>query len=236
MDIYVAGIENALKLIFTFNQELYHIIFLSLLVSGSAVFFAGLLGIPLGTWLSTKEFTCKNCLIRFIYVFMGLPPVLVGLLLFLFLSRSGPIAKYIYLLFTPEAMVIAQFILAFPIIIGIIYVAAKEKFERVYHTTMGLGANRLQSLLVLIFEIRFTAILALITAFGRVIAEVGAVMLVGGDIEGKTRVITTAIVLETRKGNFAMALALGLILLTISFIINSFLFSWQYGGKNNDRG
>lgn len=164
---------------------------------------------------------------------MGLPPVLVGLALFLLLSRSGPIAKYFYILFTAKAMIIAQLVLALPIVIGLVYVIAEEKAPYVIPTAKGLGANSFQTLLTLMREIRYPTIIAIVSAFGRVIAEVGAVMLIGGDIEGSTRVLTTAIVLETRKGNFDMAIALGMILLTLSFIINSLLFNWQHGGKKD---
>lgn len=233
MDLYLSGLDNAIKLIFSGNGELYAIIFRSLYVSAIAVIIAGIIGIPIGTWLGTRNFIFKNSLIRLTYVFMGLPPVLVGLFTFLLLSRSGPIAEYIYILYTPAAMVIVQFILAFPIIIGLVYVASEEKAPTILMTAKGLGANKTQSLLTLIKEIRFVTITALVSAFGRVIAEVGAVTLVGGDIEGSTRVLTTAIVLETRKGNFGMAIALGLVLLTLSFIVNSVLFSWQQGGNKN---
>lgn len=233
MDIYFNGISKAITLIFSGDRDLYEIVFRSLYISGIAVVLASIIGIPLGTWLGIRNFPFKNLVIRIIYVLMGLPPVLVGLFLFLLLSRSGPIAEYIYILFTPPAMIIAQFILALPIIIGLVYVIAVERGSIVFATTKGLGASNLQALFTLIMEIRFSVIVAIVTAFGRVIAEVGAVMLVGGDIEGSTRVLTTAIVLETRKGNFEMAIALGIILLLISFIVNSLLFSLQHGGKKD---
>ncbi|GBF11122.1 MULTISPECIES: ABC transporter permease [Tepidibacillus] len=230
MEIYLQGFERAVSLILTGNRELYEVTFRSLYISSIAVMIAGLIGVPIGTWLGTRSFPFKYVFIRLIYVLMGLPPVLAGLILFLLLSRSGPIAPYIYLLYTPIAMILAQLMLALPIVIGLIYVAAEGKAPVVMMTARGLGANRIYTLFTLIKEIRFPAIAALISAFGRVIAEVGAVMLVGGDIAGKTRVLTTAIVLETRKGNFDMAIALGMILLFVSFLINSVLFSWQQGG------
>lgn len=233
MDNYLKGIEQAFTLIISGDRELFDIIFRSLYVSGVAVFLAGMIGVPLGTWLGTRHFRFKTLLIRLIYVFMGLPPVLVGLALFLLLSRSGPIAKYFYILFTAKAMIIAQLVLALPIVIGLVYVIAEEKAPYVIPTAKGLGANSFQTLLTLMREIRYPTIIAIVSAFGRVIAEVGAVMLIGGDIEGSTRVLTTAIVLETRKGNFDMAIALGMILLTLSFIINSLLFNWQHGGKKD---
>jgi len=234
MSIYLQGLERAVSLILSGNQELYEITFRSLYVSSTAVILAGLIGVPIGTWLGTlRTYLFKNIVIRIIYVLMGLPPVLAGLILYLLLSRSGPIAKYIYILYTPMAMMLAQLMLSLPIVIGLIYVVAEEKAPIVMATAKALGANRRQTLITLIKEIRFPAIGALVSAFGRVIAEVGAVMLVGGDIAGKTRVLTTSIVIETRKGNFDLAIALGIVLLLVSFIINSFLFSWQLGGKHN---
>lgn len=233
MDVYAEGFERAITLFLSGNKELYGIIFRSLYISGVAVIVAGLIGVPFGTWLGTRSFPFKNFFIRIIYVLMGLPPVLAGLFLFLLLSRSGPIAEFVYLLYTPTAMILAQFILGLPIVIGLVYVVAEEKAPMVLMTARGLGASKVQALFTLIKEIRFSAVVALVSAFGRVIAEVGAVMLVGGDIEGSTRVLTTAIVLETRKGNFEMAIALGIVLLVLSFIINSLLFSWQHGGVKN---
>lgn len=230
---YLDGIFAAFSLILSGDKALYDIVLRSLYVSGSAVILAGLIGVPFGTWLGTRQFPLKNWLIRLVYVMMGLPPVLVGLLLFLLLSRSGPIAEYFYILFTPAAMIIAQFILALPIIIGLVYVTSVEKSPIIIATVRGLGASKHQTLITLIQELRFSIIIAIVTAFGRVIAEVGAVMLVGGDIEGSTRVLTTAIVLETRKGNFEMAIALGIILLILSFTINSILFSFQHGGRKD---
>ncbi|TCS84529.1 ABC transporter permease [Tepidibacillus fermentans] len=233
MSIYLQGLERAITLILSGDRELVEITFRSLYVSSTAVIIAGIIGIPIGTWLGTLRPTFwKNLFIRLIYVLMGLPPVLAGLILFLLLSRSGPIAKYVYLLYTPTAMILAQLMLSLPIVIGLVYVVAEEKAPVVIMTAKGLGANRFQTLTTLMKEIRFPAITALVSAFGRVIAEVGAVMLVGGDIAGKTRVLTTSIVIETRKGNFDLAIALGLVLLLVSFMVNSLLFSWQQGGKN----
>ena len=232
MNIYLQGFERAISLVFSADPKLLEITFRSLYVSSTAVIIAGFVGVPIGTWLGTlRPFFWKNLFVRLIYVLMGLPPVLAGLILYLLLSRSGPIAQYIYLLYTPTAMMLAQLMLALPIVIGLVYGVASERAPVVMMTAKGLGANRFQTLVTLIKEIRFPAITALVSAFGRVIAEVGAVMLVGGDIEGKTRVLTTSIVIETRKGNFDLAIALGIVLLLVSFIINSLLFSWQQGGN-----
>jgi tungstate transport system permease protein len=221
----------AFKLILSFDSELYAILFRSLYLSLVSIFLAGLLGIPFGTWLGLKNFKLKPFFVKWLYVFMGLPPVFVGLIVFLFLSRSGPIAPIVYILFTPHAIVIAQSLLALPIITGLVLNAVEEKAEVVLMTARGLGAAPRQSFITLIKEIKLSIIAALVTAFGRVIAEVGAVTLVGGDIEGKTRVLTTSIVMKTRQGYFGEALALGIILLLLSFLVNSFLYNWQYNNR-----
>ncbi|HHU50239.1 MAG TPA: ABC transporter permease [Firmicutes bacterium] len=226
--MFFSSVKEGIKLIFSGNPELYMIIGRTLFVSLSAVCIAGLIGIPLGISLGLREFPGKTWVTRILYVFMGLPPVFVGLIVFILLSRSSPIGRRIYLLFTPAAMIIAQAILALPIITGLIMTAVEEKAEPIILTSKGLGANALQIKLTLLTELKISFIAGVVAALGRVIAEVGAVTLVGGDIEGYTRVLTTAIVLETRKGHFQLALALGLILLFISFLINTALYHWQY--------
>jgi tungstate transport system permease protein len=226
--LLLEAFRSSLNLIISGDVELYRIIGRSLYISLTAVLIAGALGIPFGMGIGLKDFPGRSLVLKLVYVCMGLPPVFVGLLVFLFLSRSGPIAPVIYLLFTPTAMIIAQVILACPIVMGVTISAVEDRAQIVLRTAAGLGASRLQALWTLVEELKIGLVTALITAFGRVIAEVGAVMLVGGDIEGYTRVLTTAIVLETRKGNFSLALALGLVLLLLSFLINSLLYSWQY--------
>lgn len=223
-----SSVKEGIKLILSGNPELYLIIGRTFFISLSAVLIAGLVGVPLGFSLGLREFPGKGWLIKILYVLMGLPPVFVGLVVFILLSRSGPVGKSIYLLFTPAAMIIAQVILALPIITGLTVTAVEEKSEPIILTSRGLGASEWQSKLTLLAELKIPLVAGVVTALGRVTAEVGAVMLVGGDIEGYTRVLTTAIVLETRKGNFEMALALGLVLLFISFIINTALYHWQY--------
>ena len=207
--MFFSSVKEGIKLIFSGNPELYMIIGRTLFVSLSAVCIAGLIGIPLGISLGLREFPGKTWVTRILYVFMGLPPVFVGLIVFILLSRSSPIGRRIYLLFTPAAMIIAQAILALPIITGLIMTAVEEKAEPIILTSKGLGANALQIKLTLLTELKISFIAGVVAALGRVIAEVGAVTLVGGDIEGYTRVLTTAIVLETRKGHFQLALALG---------------------------
>jgi len=226
--LLVEAFISALELILSGDAQTYQIIGRSLFVSLTAVGIAGIIGILAGLGLGLGDFSGRGLLVRVIYVCMGLPPVFVGLLVFLLLSRSGPVAPVIYLLFTPAAMIMAQAILAAPIVTGLTAAAVEGRAEAVLLTARGLGASRAQAVRTLLSELKIVLITALVTAFGRVIAEVGAVMLVGGDIEGYTRVLTTAIVLETRKGNFSLAIALGLVLLTLSFIVNSLLYAWQY--------
>lgn len=222
------AISKAMILIVSFDTKLYNILVRSLYISLLSVLISGAIGIPIGTWLGLKRFKLKSTLIKLLYVAMGLPPVFIGLVVFLLLSRSGPIGPIIYILYTPWAIIIAQTILALPIITGLTLTAVEEKADVVLMTARGLGAGGLQCLFTLIQEVKKSIIAALVTAFGRVIAEVGAVMIVGGDIEGKTRVLTTSIVLETRQGNFGNALALGIILLFLSFLVNTAMYNWQH--------
>lgn len=226
--VLLKAFNSAVYLILSGDGELYRIVGRSLYISFSAVILAGIVGVPLGMTLGLKRFSGRGLVLKLVYVGMGLPPVFVGLLVFLLLSRSGPLAPHLYILFTPLAMIIAQFTLAVPIVIGLTIPPVEEKAYPVLLTARGLGASRSQAFWTLVKELRITLVTAAVTAFGRVIAEVGAVMLVGGDIEGYTRVLTTSIVLETRKGNFDLAIALGLVLLFLSFIVNSLLYAWQY--------
>jgi tungstate transport system permease protein len=163
---------------------------------------------------------------------MGMPPVVAGLIIYLILSRQGPLGV-LGLLYTPSAMVIAQVFLATPIVIGLTMVGIRAKGSEVEETARSLGAGSTLAAWTVVRESRFAIFGAIITGFSRVIAEVGAVMIVGGNIAGRTRVMTTAIVLETRKGNFELAIGLGLILLILSFVINSVLYNMQKGGKKD---
>jgi tungstate transport system permease protein len=208
------------------NRDLHEIIFLSLQVSFSAVALGMLLGIPFGAFLHFGRFPGKKLVVNIIYTLMGLPPVLAGLVVYFLVSRKGPLGEW-QLLFTPAAMMIAQFILVFPIIAGLSMVAIKGKADRYTETAVSLGADSWQTAVTVIREAKSGIMAAIITAFGRAIAEVGAVMLVGGNIDHQTRVMTTAIVLETRRGNFDMALYLGIVLLLISFATNFFLQFFQ---------
>jgi tungstate transport system permease protein len=208
-----------------------HIIWMSLFVSGLSIALAAGLGIPLGTWLGLASPRRTGWLIQIIYTLMGFPPVLAGLLIYLLLSSQGPFGV-LNLLYTPWAMVIAQTVLALPIVTGLTMVALRSKSNEIRDTAISLGASSWQAALTIVKEARMAILGAVVAGLGRLMAEVGAVMMVGGNIEGKTRVMTSAIVLETRRGNFEMAIGLGIVLLTLAFIINSVLYRIQGVGRN----
>jgi len=213
---------EAIKLIFYGDKELYKIIFLSLKISGSAVFISCILGIPLSALLALKNLPFKKIFVSFVNTLMGLPPVVIGLIFYLLLSRKG-ILGFMEILYTPSAMILAQSILALPIIIALSHSAIIGVAPILRQAAMTLGATPIQVAFVIIKEARYGIILGIIAGFGRLTAEVGAILMVGGNISGYTRVMTTAIALETDKGNFELALALGIVLILISLVINLIL-------------
>jgi tungstate transport system permease protein len=216
----VESFKTAISLIIGLNAELLGIILLSLKVSGTALLIAALLGLPVAAFLGFGKFRFKGVVVSVLHTLMGLPPVVVGLLVYLLLSRSGPLG-FLALLYTPSAMIIAQTILAFPIVAALCYSAIVGVDPLITQASMTLGATPYQVSLTIVREARYGIMSGIIAAFGRVMAEVGAILIVGGNIAGFTRVMTTTIALETDKGNFELALALGIILLAISLIINS---------------
>ena len=229
MSTILESFAEALSLILHLNKELLGIIFLSLKVSGTALAVATLIGLPLSALLGFKKFPLKGLSVSILNTFMGLPPVVVGLFVYLLLSRSGPFG-FMALLYTPIAMIIAQTILAFPIVTSLSHSAIISVDPIIKQASMTLGATPFQVALTIIREARYGIMSAIIAAFGRVMAEVGAILIVGGNIAGFTRVMTTTIALETDKGNFELALALGMILLSISLGINSALHLIQKKG------
>jgi len=226
VEIIIQGLKEGFQLIWQMDAEIVDVTLLSLQVSLTALVLAALIGIPLGAALALRNFRGKHIILNTIYTLMGLPPVLAGLLVYLFLTSRGPLGQY-ELLFTPTAMVIAQVLLAAPIVCGLTARAVMALSQEVYDTAATLGASRRQASLTIMREARMGIVAALTTALGRVIAEVGAVMLVGGNIRWHTRVLTTSIVLETRMGNFSTAIAIGIILLVISFAINMLILSLE---------
>jgi tungstate transport system permease protein len=222
MDSIIESFSRAFYLILHLDRELLGIILLSLRVSGTALVAATLIGLPFSALLGFKKFPLRGFVISMLNTFMGLPPVVVGLFVYLLLSRSGPLG-FLSLLYTPSAMIIAQSILAFPIVTSLSHSAIVSVDPIIKQASITLGATSFQASLKIVSEARYGIITAVMAGFGRVMAEVGAILIVGGNIAGYTRVMTTTIALETDKGNFELALALGIILLTISLLIYSAL-------------
>lgn len=230
MDFLLNSITKALELIISFDPELKGIVLLSLKVSGLAIIIATAIGLIITLILDLGDFWGKNMVVILINTLMGLPPVVAGLVLYLIFSRSGPFG-FLNLLYTPAAMVIAQVILAAPIITGFSYAAIVSAGPSLRFTAFTLGATPFQASLKVIRNARYSILASVLAGLGRVMAEVGAVLIVGGNIAGYTRVMTTAIALEADKGDFELAVALGIILLTISFTINGTLFWLQKKGN-----
>jgi tungstate transport system permease protein len=218
---------RALGLLAALDPEVLAIVALSLQVSGTALLMSTLVGVPLGAWLGlARRVPARALLATLVYTGMGLPPVVVGLVVYLLLSRSGPLGPLGWL-FTPQAMILAQTVLALPLAVGLTASAVEAVDPELGVQLRALGATERQAAWAILREARPGVLVALVAAFGAIISEVGAVMLVGGNIAGRTRVLTTAIVLETRQGAFALALALGLILLALTFVSNLVVVQWQ---------
>lgn len=230
MDLLLEGIKKAFLLLLTFDPEVYGITFLSIKLSLTATVISSILGLAAGIYLSFKEFRGKDFVISFINTGMAFPPVIVGLFVSIILWRNGLIGQ-LGLLYTPTAIVIAQIVIATPIVTGISLTAFQTLSEKLTLQLLGLGASRLQLILVLIKELKLPILAAIMAGFGSVISEVGAAIMVGGNIKGYTRVLTTATVTETSRGNFDIAIALGIILLIVTFIINYLLTKIQQSGK-----
>ena len=222
MELIWQGIVKAVELVFGLDAEIWEITWLSLKISGSATLISLLLGVPLGIALALIRFRGRNTTVALINTGMGLPPVVVGLFVSIFLWRSGPLG-FMELIYSPTAMVIAQVIIAFPIVAGLSLASFQALDPKLALQLLGIGASKPQLLWLLCKEARLPLLAAVMAGFGGVISEVGASMMVGGNIRGQTRVLTTATVLETGKGNFDIAIALGLILLALTFAINFFL-------------
>ena len=218
------GILEGLRLLFGGDPILWEIIWTTAQVSGAALFISALIGIPFGAALGLLRFSGKRLVQALIYTGMGLPPVVVGLAVYLLLSRSGPLGElnlaWMPELFTIPAMIIAQVIIATPMVTGYTASAVAEIDPELKLQLRALGATPAQVTLAVLREARLGVVVALVGGLGSIISEVGAVMMVGGNIDGSTRVLTTAILLETRRGNFGLAIGLGLVLLLIAFVIN----------------
>lgn len=226
MDVIFTALGQAAQLIGTLDPTLLGIVGLSLQVSLTAVAVATLLALPIGAALAVGKFPGRRALIVLLNAFMGLPPVVVGLLVYLLLSRAGPLGE-LGLLFTPTAMVIAQTILILPIIAALSRQAVEDAWQEYREQLVSLGARGWTAALTLVWDIRFSLITAVLAGFGRAAAEVGAVIIVGGNIDGVTRVMTTTIALETSKGDLPLALSLGAILVTLVLILNAAAYSFK---------
>ncbi len=226
MDVIFEAFRQAVGLIGSLNPELLQIVGLSLQVSLTAVALAILLGLPIGAALAVGKFPGRRALIVLLNAFMGLPPVVVGLLVYLMLSRAGPLGE-LGILFTPTAMVIAQTILIVPIIAALSRQAVEDAWQEYREQLVSLGARGWTAALTLVWDIRFSLITAVLAGLGRAAAEVGAVIIVGGNIDGVTRVMTTTIALETSKGDLPLALSLGAILVTLVLLLNAAAYSFK---------
>jgi tungstate transport system permease protein len=219
MELIFEGIRKALFLILTLDGEVLEITLLSLKVSGIATLISVLLGVSAGTAIGLSEFPGKRIVVSLINTGMGLPPVVVGLFVTIFLWRNGPFG-FLGILYTPLAMIAAQAIIATPIVMGITVAAMQQLPKKLRLQIIALGATRIQTVFMLIREARLSLLAAVMAGFGGVISEIGASIMVGGNIKGYSRVLTTATVMETSRGNFDVAIALGIILLALTYFIN----------------
>lgn len=218
MDLLWQGITEAIRLLLSGDPEIFSIVLLSLRVSLTATVTSLILGVPAGMALALSQFRGRRFLISLVNVGMGIPPVVVGLMVAILLWRSGPLG-FLGIMYTPLAIIIAQTLIAFPIVTGLTLAAVQQLNPKVRLQIMALGASRWQMLWILVREARLSILAAAMAGFGGVISEVGASMMVGGNLLGQTRVLTTATVLETSKGNFDVALALSTILFALAYTI-----------------
>jgi tungstate transport system permease protein len=219
MDLLLSGFREAVRLLIGGDPEIWSILFLSLQVSGSATFIALALGIPAGAALALARFPGRTLLVTAVNTGMGLPPVVVGLFVSMLLWRSGPLGG-LEILYTPAALVVAQAVIAAPLVTGITLAAVQNVPEKFRLQLLALGASRAQMVRVVLREARLPMLAAVMAGFGGIISEIGASMMVGGNIKGQTRTLTTAMALETSKGNFDVAIALSILLLALVFGVN----------------
>ena len=222
MELIIDGIRMALTLIFSLDREVLSVTLLSLLISCSATLVSLLIGISSGVVLALADFPGRRFVVSLVNTGMGLPPVVVGLFVTLLLWRSGPLG-FMEILYTPTAMILAQTVIATPLVAGITIASIQNLPANLKLQVRALGATRIQTVWILVREARLPLLAAVMAGFGGVISEVGASIMVGGNIKGQTRVLTTATVMETGKGNFDVAIALSLILLVLVFAINYLL-------------
>jgi len=230
MDLILDGVGQAVRLLLGGDREVFGILWLSLKVSGAATLISLALGVPAGAALALLRFPGRTAVVSLVNAGMGLPPVVVGLFVSLLLWRSGPMGAW-ELLYTPGAIVLAQAVIATPIVTGITLAAVQNVPEKFRLQLVALGASRVQMVAVVLREARLPMLVAVMAAFGGVVSEIGASMMVGGNIKGQTRTLTTAMALETGKGNFEVAIALSVLLLALVFAVNWALTSIQQRGR-----
>lgn len=218
MDLLVDGFLKAIDMILTGDKEIIDITWLTLRVSLTAMLISTLIGIPAGMLIGLSRFPGRKVLLVFIHIGMGLPPVVAGLWITILLWRSGPLG-HLSLLFTPTAIVMAQVLVSLPIVVGLTASAFQQIDNKLIWQMKALGANKRQTLIILLKETKNSILAAIIAGLGRIMAEVGAAMMVGGNILGETRILTTSIVMEVSKGNFNVAIALSFILMTIALLV-----------------
>lgn len=226
MGYIIGGIEQAIYLIFTLNPEVVDITLRTLSITFSATVIASLISVPLGVYITFTEFTGKKKLISIIQTLYALPTVVVGLVMYMLLSNKGPLGA-LSLLFTPAGVMLGQVVLIIPIITGLTISALSGLNPNIRDTVLSLGATSLQYLVSMVHEARFAIISAVIMGFSRAISEVGAAIMIGGNIRDKTRILTTTITLETGQGNFELSIALGIILLLIALTVNMIVSHFQ---------
>jgi len=214
------AVAQALALVATWDPKLVSIVLLSLRISLSAIVFGALLGLPFGAWVAVTDFPGRRAVVVILNALMGLPSVVVGLVVYLLLSRAGPLGSF-GILFTPAAMVIAQTILIAPTLAALTRQVIGDGWSEYREQLCSLGETRLGAAMTLLWDLKYSLVTILLAGFGRAASEVGAVMIVGGNIDGVTRVMTTTIALETSKGDLPLALALGLVLLSVVLAVNA---------------
>ena len=230
MDLIVEGIAEAFRLLIRGDPEVLEITLLSLAVSLTATAISLLIGVTLGTVIGLTKFTGRRFIVSLVNTGMGSPPVVVGLIVSVFLWRFGPLGV-LHLMYTPWAIIIAQCVISLPIIIGFTTASIQQIDPKLRLQILSLGASRLQLVWLLVRDTRLLLLAAVMAGFGSIISEVGAAMMVGGNIEGQTRVLTTAIVLAVSKGDFGLAIALGIILMVLVYLVNLVLTFAQQRGK-----
>jgi tungstate transport system permease protein len=228
MNFFLESFRVAVAMIITWDAEVYRIVWISINVSICAILIAAAAGVPLGLLVALKDFWGKQGLLVVLNTLMALPTVVVGLFFYAFLSRRGPLGS-LGLLFTPAGITMGLFVLALPIVVNLVISAIQGLDRRLFLTCKLLGATSSQQAGMILREGRFAVCAAIVVAFGRVISEVGIAMMLGGNIKGFTRTMTTAIALETSKGEFELGLALGIVLLSVALVINAALFVLQRG-------